>query len=77
MRRGLTLLVLILPRHGERAGSALRDLARIRATVDRALVVLAGAWLVLVLLGLFFRAADAYGRPVTQISAGEVGRWVG
>jgi putative copper resistance protein D len=74
---GLALLVLLLPSTANVPGSALRDLGRIRATIDRALVVLAGVWLVLVLLGLFFRAADAFGRPVTQISAAEVGRWVG
>jgi copper resistance protein D len=74
---GLTLLHLLLPGAAIVPGSALRDLRRIHTVADRALVVLAGAWLVLVLVGLAFRTADAFGRPVTQLSAGEVGRWVG
>jgi putative copper resistance protein D len=74
---GLTLLLLLLPAPRNVPGSALRALGRIHATVDRAVVVLAGGWLVLVLLGLFFRTADAFARPVTQISGGQVVRWVG
>jgi putative copper resistance protein D len=32
---------------------------------------------VLVLVGLAYRTADAFDRPVTQLSAGEIGRWIG
>lgn len=74
---GVALLRLLLPASAAVPGSALRDLFRTRAAADRALVVLAGAWLVLVLVGIAFRTADAFGRPVTQLSAGQIGRWVG
>ena len=40
--------------------------------VDRATVAVAGAWLVLVLLGVGFRAAEAYGRPVGALGAAEL-----
>ena len=42
------------------------------ARVDRATVAVAGAWLVLVLLGVGFRAAEAYGRPVGALGATEL-----
>jgi putative copper resistance protein D len=73
---GLTLLALLLPSARHVPGSALRDLERVRATADRALVPLAGAWLVLVLVGTMFRTADAFGRPLGRLSAGEIGSYV-
>jgi putative copper resistance protein D len=73
---GLTLLSLLLPAAVDIPGSALRDLARVRKAADRALVAVAGAWVVLVLLGLAFRTADAFGRPVTQLTGGEMLQWV-
>ncbi len=48
---------------------------RVRARVDRALVALAGTWLAVALVGIAFRAADAYGRPVTALSGSDVLLW--
>jgi copper resistance protein D len=73
---GLALLAVLLPGAHRLPGSARRDLERVRATADRALVALAGVWLMLVLLGILFRTADAYGRPLGQLSGGEFGRFV-
>jgi putative copper resistance protein D len=73
---GLTLLALLLPAARKVPGSARRDLERVRVTADRALVALAGTWLVLVLVGTTFRAADAFGRPLGQLSAVEIGSFV-
>jgi copper resistance protein D len=73
---GLTLLALLLPAARNVPGSALRDLERVRNISDRALVALAGAWLVLVLIGTVFRAADAFGRPLGRLSASEIGSFV-
>jgi putative copper export protein len=73
---GLALLATLLPAARRLPGSALRDLERVRATAERALVALAGAWLMLVVLGILFRTADAYGRPLGQLSGGEFGRFV-
>ncbi len=72
---GLALLVLLLPAARVVPGAALRDLVRVHATADRALVGLAGAWLALVLLGIAFRTADAFGRPISQLSTGEIWQW--
>jgi putative copper export protein len=36
----------------------------------------AGVWLVLVLVGIMFRTADAFGRPVEQLAAGDIGSFV-
>ena len=73
---GLALLGVLLPL-GRAAlpGGALRDLTRLQADADRALVVLAGAWFTLVLLGIALRAADAVGRPLSALGAGEIVRW--
>lgn len=65
---GLALLGVLLP-----AGD--RETGPVQATADRALVAVAGAWLGLVLLSVAFRAAAAYGRPVTDLAAAEVGRF--
>jgi putative copper resistance protein D len=73
---GLTLLAVLLPAAHRLPGSALRDLERVRGTADRALVALSGVWLVLSLLGIVFRTADAFGRPVGQLSGGEIGSYV-
>ena len=73
---GLTLLALLLPAARTVPGSARRDLERVRANADLALVGLAGTWLVLVLVGTAFRTADAFGRPLGQLSAGEIGSFV-
>ncbi|MHA6619194.1 copper resistance D family protein [Pseudonocardia sp. DLS-67] len=73
---GLAVLALLLPAARRLPGSALRPLERVRATADRALVAVAGAWLVLVLVGIMFRTADAFGRPVGQLAAGEIGSFV-
>lgn len=73
---GLTLLGVLLPLGiGALPGSALRDLTRVQATADRALVGMAGTWLVLVLLGVAFRAADAFGRPLSGLAGAEVLTW--
>jgi putative copper resistance protein D len=73
---GLALLGVLLPLGaGSLPGSALRDLVRVQATADRALVALAGAWLVTVLLGIAFRTADAFGRPVSQLGGADVLRF--
>ncbi len=73
---GLSLLPLLLPSARHVPGAALRTLERVRAIADRALVGLAGAWLVLVLVGTMFRTADAFGRPLGQLGAGEIGSFV-
>ena len=46
-----------------------------RRRADRALVVVGGAWVVLALLGIAFRAADGYGRPVTSLTGPDVLVW--
>jgi putative copper resistance protein D len=73
---GLALIALLLPAARHVPGSALRTLDSVRATADRALVAVAGAWLVLVLVGIMFRTADAFGRPLGQLAAGEIGSFV-
>jgi putative copper export protein/predicted lipoprotein with Yx(FWY)xxD motif len=73
---GLTLVGVLLPLGAAALPtSALRDLLRVQARADRALVAAAGGWLVLLLVGTAFRAADAVGRPVTELSAADVGSW--
>ncbi len=73
---GLTLIGVLLPSARGLPGSAGRELERTRATADRALVALAGSWLVLVLLAIAFRAADAFGRPLGRLSGSEIGSFV-
>lgn len=73
---GLTVSALLLPSARRVPGSALRALERVRATTDRALVAVAGAWLVLVLVAIMFRTADAFGRPVEQLRGGDIGSFV-
>lgn len=68
---GLALLGVLLPASGPDGPEAVR----VQAVADRALVVLAGVWLGLVLVGVAFRAADAFGEPVTGIGGEELVRW--
>lgn len=70
---GLALVAVLLP--GTGTGATRRSLLGIRGTVDRALLGLGGAWFGLMLLGVMFRAADAFGRPLTQLTGSEVLAW--
>ena len=65
---GLALVGLFLPVGAPEAN-------RVRRRADRALVVVGGAWVVLALLGIAFRAADGYGRPVTSLTGPDVLVW--
>lgn len=70
---GVALLGVLLPLdHGPGA----RELNRLVRTADRALVGLGGGWLVLTLVGIGFRTAEAYGRPVTGVGGTELARFV-
>ena len=70
---GIALVAVLLP---EPAPTGARhDLARVHTAIDRGLVVLGGSWVVLVLLGITFRSADAFGRRIGQLSGGEVLAW--
>lgn len=64
---GLGLVAVLLP--------VSRAARTVQVRADRLTVGAAGAWLVLVLVGMAFRAADAFGRPVGALSAGDLGRW--
>jgi putative copper resistance protein D len=64
---GLTLVAVLLPHP--------REARPVIGRADRATVVAAGAWLVLVLLGIVYRAAAAFDRPVTGLVGGDVARW--
>ena len=65
---GLALVGVLLPVGAPEAN-------RVRRRADRALVVGGGAWVVLALLGIAFRAADGYGRPVTSLTGPDVLVW--
>ena len=65
---GLALVGLFLPVGAPEAN-------RVRRRADRALVVVGGTWVVLALLGIAFRAADGYGRPVTSLTGPDVLVW--
>lgn len=65
---GLALVAVLLPARERESAAAVR-------TADRALVVTAGVWVVLVLVGIAFRAADAFGLPVTALGADQLLRW--
>jgi putative copper resistance protein D len=65
---GLALVGVLLPVGAPEAN-------RVRRRADQALVVLGGAWVVLALLGIAFRAADGYGRPVTSLTGPDVLVW--
>ncbi len=66
---GLALVATLLPLGHARPPRELRGVLR---GVDRATVATAGGWLVLVLLGIGFRAAEAYGRPMSGLGATEL-----
>jgi copper resistance protein D len=72
---GLALLAVFLPRRETVPGSALRSLDRVQTITDRALVAVAGGWVALVLLGIAFRAADAFGQPVAELGGGQLLAW--
>ena len=65
---GLALVGVLLPVGAPAAN-------RVRRRADRALVVVGGAWVVLALLGIAFRAADGYGRPVTTLTGPDLLVW--
>lgn len=69
---GLALVAVLLPGP---TGPTRHDVARVDRTVDRALLVLGGVWVALVLVGVALRAADAFGRGLGQLGAGEVLAW--
>ena len=66
---GLALVATLLPLGHARPP---RELPAVLRGVDRATIATAGAWLVLVLLGVGFRAAEAYGRPIGELGATEL-----
>jgi putative copper resistance protein D len=65
---GLALVGVLLPVGALEAN-------RVRRRADRALVVVGGAWVVLALVGIAFRAADGYGRPVASLTGPDVLVW--
>ena len=66
---GLGLLGAFLPAPAD------REAAAVQRRADRAMLVLARAWLALALLSVAFRAAGAFGRPVTALTVGQMLRW--
>src|SRR5215212_5245623 len=65
---GLALVGVLLPVGAPEA-------KRVRRRADRAIVVAGGVWLVIALLGIAFRAADGYGRPVTSLTGPDLLVW--
>lgn len=65
---GLALVGALLPHADTEADG-------VRRRADRMILAAAGVWAVLVLLGIAFRAADAFGRPVIQLGGGQLLRW--
>ena len=65
---GLALVGVLLP-------VGVPEANRVRRRADRALVAVGSAWLVLALLGIAFRAADGYGRPVTSLTGPDLLVW--
>ena len=70
---GIALVAVLLP--AEAPTGVHRELRRIHGAADRALLVLAGAWVVLVLLGVTARTADAFGRTLVRLGGAEVLAW--
>ncbi len=70
---GLALVGVLLPNGRHTADAA--EAHRVRVLVDRALVAAGGSWLVTALCGVVFRAADAYGRPVTALTGPQLLAW--
>jgi len=66
---GLGLAATLLPLGHSRPP---RELPGVLATTDRATVAAAGAWLAIVVLGLAFRTAEAFGRPVSGVGVAQV-----
>jgi putative copper resistance protein D len=66
---GLALVGVLIPIGAPEAN-------RVRRRADRAIVAVGGAWLVLALLGIAFRAADGYGRPVSSLTGPDLLVWV-
>jgi putative copper resistance protein D len=65
---GLALVGVLIP-----VGSA--EANRVRCRADRAIVAAGGVWLVIALLGIAFRAADGYGRPVSSLTGPDLLVW--
>lgn len=65
---GAALVGVLLP-HGPREADTARSAA------DRLLVAAGAGWLVLVLAGIAFRAADAFGKPVTAVTGADLLLW--
>ena len=65
---GLALVGVLIP-----VGSS--EARRVRRQADRAIVVAGGVWLVIALLGIAFRAADGYGRPVSSLTGPDLLVW--
>ncbi|HSU07840.1 MAG TPA: CopD family protein [Pseudonocardia sp.] len=65
---GLALVGVLIP-----VGSS--EVKRVRRRADRAIVVAGGVWLVVALLGIAFRAADGYGRPVSSLTGPDLLVW--
>jgi copper resistance protein D len=65
---GLALVGVLIP-----VGSS--EANRVRRRADRAIVVAGGVWLVVALLGIAFRAADGYGRPVSSLTGPDLLVW--
>lgn len=66
---GLTLMAALLPLGHVRPPRELPDVLR---GVDRAAVAVAGLWLTAVLVGVGFRAAEVYGRPLSALDAAQL-----
>ena len=65
---GLALVGVLIP-----VGSS--EANRVRRRADRAIVAAGGVWLVIALLGIAFRAADGYGRPVSSLTGPDLLVW--
>jgi copper resistance protein D len=65
---GLALVGVLIP-----VGSS--EAKQVRRRADRAIVVAGGVWLVVALLGIAFRAADGYGRPVSSLTGPDLLVW--
>jgi putative copper resistance protein D len=68
---GLSLTGILVPTAGRYA----RDGGAVVRQADRAILPVAGFWLVTALISILFRAADGYGRPVGSLGAGDVTLW--
>lgn len=68
---GLGLLAALV----HAGGAPPREAADLDRRIDRSLVLFAGCWVVLVVVDIGFRAADAYARPIARLDAAELVRW--